>query len=109
MVHNNSELSLVVEVKSKHYIEKLLIALKESVLSQLIESFSLGGMVFLGTKEDCVFPKIDGLRNRILEEAHGSRYSIHPGSTKMYHELREIFWWEGLKVDIAEFVARCLN
>ena len=45
MVHNNSELSLVVEVKSKHYIEKLLIALKESVLSQLIESFSLGGMV----------------------------------------------------------------
>ena len=43
---------------------------------------------------------VDGLRNRILEEAHGSRYSIHPGSTKMYHDFREVFWWEGLKRDI---------
>ena len=38
----------------------------------------------------CV-PDVDGLRDQILEEAHGSRYSIHPGSTKMYHDLREIF------------------
>ena len=52
---------------------------------------------------------VDGLRDRILEEAHGSRYSIHPGSTKMYHYLREIYWWEGLKKDIAEFVAQCLK
>ena len=56
----------------------------------------------------CV-PKIDGLRNRILGEAYGSRYPIHPGSTKMYHELREVFWWEGLKKDKAEFVGKCRN
>ena len=56
----------------------------------------------------CV-PKVDELRDRILEEAHGSRYSIHPGSTKMYHYLREIYWWEGMKKDIAEFVTKCQN
>ena len=44
---------------------------------------------------------VDDLRNQILEEAHGSCYSIHPGSTKMYHDLREVFWWEVLKGDIS--------
>ena len=54
-------------------------------------------------------PVVDGLRYWILEEAHGSHYSIHPGSTKMYHDLREIYMWEGLKRDIEEFIAKCLN
>ncbi|WMV46129.1 hypothetical protein MTR67_039514, partial [Solanum verrucosum] len=40
----------------------------------------------------CV-PDVDGLRETILEEAHGSRYSIHSGATKMYRDLREIYWW----------------
>ena len=52
---------------------------------------------------------VDGLRDRILEEARRSLYLIHPGSTKMYHDLREIYWWEGLKRDIEEFVAKCPN
>ena len=56
----------------------------------------------------CV-PDVDGLRVRILEEAHGSCYSIHPGSTKIYHDLRKIYWWEGLKRNIEEFVAKCPN
>ena len=45
----------------------------------------------------------------MLEEAHKSRYSIHLGSTKIYHDLREVFWCEGIKKDIAEFVAKCPN
>ena len=52
---------------------------------------------------------VDGLRDQIIEEAHGSRYSIHPFSIKMYHDLQEINWWEGLKKYIAEFVAKCPN
>ena len=52
----------------------------------------------------CVL-NVDDLRNHILEEAHGSCYSIHQGYTKMYHNLREVFWWEVLKRNIAEFVA----
>ena len=54
-------------------------------------------------------PNVDDLRNWVLEEAHGARYSIHPGSTNMYHDLREVFLWERLKGDIAEFVAKFPN
>ena len=56
----------------------------------------------------CV-PDVDDLRNRVLEESYGSRYSIHPGYTKMYRDLREVYWWDGLKRDITEFVASCPN
>ena len=56
----------------------------------------------------CV-PRVDGLHERILEEAHNSRYSINPGSTKMYHDLREVYWWECMKKDVIEFVAKCTN
>ena len=56
----------------------------------------------------CV-PNVDWWRNRIHEEAHRSHYIIHLGSTKMHHDLREVFWWEGLKKDIVEFVAKCPN
>ncbi|KAH0644963.1 hypothetical protein KY284_032847 [Solanum tuberosum] len=52
----------------------------------------------------CV-PNEDELREHILLEAHSSRYSIHPGSTKMYCDLHEIYWWKGMKKDIAGFVA----
>ena len=52
-------------------------------------------------------PNIDDLRNWILEEAHRSRYLIHPGSTKMYHDLSGVFLWDGFENDIANFVAKC--
>ncbi|WMV23871.1 hypothetical protein MTR67_017256 [Solanum verrucosum] len=44
-----------------------------------------------------------------MEEAHSSRYSIHPGSTKMYRDLREVYWWNSIKKGIDEFVAKCPN
>jgi hypothetical protein len=54
----------------------------------------------------CV-PKIDSLRETILKEAHDSVYSIHPGSTKMYQDLKQKYWWYGLKRDVAAHVAMC--
>lgn len=54
----------------------------------------------------CV-PDADGLRQLILKEAHDSKYSIHPGSTKMYQDVKNKFWWPNLKRDVAEFVALC--
>ena len=42
-----------------------------------------------------------------MREAHDSAYSIHPGSTKMYLDLKERYWWYGLKRDVAEYVAIC--
>lgn len=55
----------------------------------------------------CV-PDFEELKREILEEAHSSPYSVHPGSTKMYNDLKAVFWWEGMKRDIAEYVNKCL-
>ena len=56
----------------------------------------------------CV-PKIESLRKLILAEAHRSRYTIHPGSSKMYKDLKQSFWWNGMKKAVAEYVAKCLT
>jgi hypothetical protein len=47
------------------------------------------------------------LRKLILSEAHDTTYSIYPGSTKMYYDLKERFWWYGMKRSIVEYVAIC--
>ena len=54
----------------------------------------------------CV-PQDEEIRKRILVEAHATPYSIHPGSNKMYRDIKPYFWWQGMKKDIAEFVSRC--
>jgi hypothetical protein len=54
-----------------------------------------------------VVPKNEEILQQILDEAHLSRYSIHPGSTKMYHDLKQHYWWTKMKIEIARYVARC--
>jgi hypothetical protein len=54
----------------------------------------------------CVPDAVD-LRKTILREAHDSAYSIHPGSTKMYQDLKQRYWWYGMKRDVAAHVALC--
>jgi hypothetical protein len=54
-----------------------------------------------------VVPKDDDFRQQILDEAHLSRYSIHPGSTKMYHDLKQHYWWTKIKIEIVRYVAMC--
>jgi hypothetical protein len=44
---------------------------------------------------------------KILDEAHTSRYSIHPGRTKMYHDLRQQFWWTRMMREAAHYVSEC--
>ncbi|XP_060194893.1 uncharacterized protein LOC132624079 [Lycium barbarum] len=56
----------------------------------------------------CV-PDVDGLRQGLMVQAHSSKYSMHPGSTKMYKDLKQRCWWKSIKVDISNFVAKCLN
>lgn len=48
------------------------------------------------------------VREEVLAEAHSSVYSIHPGGTKMYQDLKAHFWWNGMKREIARYVSRCL-
>ena len=52
-------------------------------------------------------PDVKAIRELILREAHDSAYSIHPGSTKMYQDLKSQYWWHGMKRDVAEYVALC--
>ncbi|KAJ0494986.1 putative nucleotidyltransferase, Ribonuclease H [Helianthus annuus] len=54
-------------------------------------------------------PSQDDLRTLLMDEAHKSRYSIHPGSDKMYKDLRTQYWWPGMKKDIALYVSKCLT
>ena len=44
-----------------------------------------------------------------MKEAHQTRFTIHPGETKMYHDFRHQCWWQGMKRDIAQFVSNCLT
>nr|GFC83987.1 retrotransposon protein, putative, Ty3-gypsy subclass [Tanacetum cinerariifolium] len=48
-----------------------------------------------------VVPNDVSLREALLTEAHSSPFSIHPGSTKMYHDFKQHFWWSGMKQDVA--------
>jgi hypothetical protein len=63
------------------------------------------GTLWLG-KRICV-PNLRHLRELILQEAHDSTYSIHPGSTKMYKDLKTQYRWYDMKRDIVECVSLC--
>ncbi|GJZ30020.1 hypothetical protein Tco_0575067 [Tanacetum coccineum] len=54
-------------------------------------------------------PLFGGLRDLIMLESHKSKYSIHPGSDKMYQDLRKLYWWPNMKADIATYVSKCLT
>nr|GEV17707.1 putative reverse transcriptase domain-containing protein [Tanacetum cinerariifolium] len=54
-------------------------------------------------------PSIGGIRKLIIDEAHTSRYSVHPGVNKMYYDLRDLYWWPGMKRDIVVYVSKCLT
>jgi hypothetical protein len=54
-----------------------------------------------------VMPKKEALKKKILDGAHTSRYSIHPGSTNMYHDLRQQFWWTRMKREATRYVLEC--
>nr|GEZ68286.1 hypothetical protein [Tanacetum cinerariifolium] len=54
-------------------------------------------------------PCIVDLRALILHESHKSKYSIHPGSDKMYQDLKRLYWWPNIKAEIATYVSKCLT
>ncbi|GJV57226.1 putative reverse transcriptase domain-containing protein [Tanacetum coccineum] len=54
-------------------------------------------------------PQYGGLRDLVMHESHKSKYSIHPGSDKMYQDLKPLYWWPNMKADIATYVSKCLT
>ncbi|KAL0553629.1 hypothetical protein IC582_007529 [Cucumis melo] len=64
-----------------------------------------GGLLF--ERRLCV-PSDSAVKTELLSEAHSSPFSMHPGSTKMYQDLKRVYWWRNVKREVAEFVSTCL-
>nr|GEU51308.1 putative reverse transcriptase domain-containing protein [Tanacetum cinerariifolium] len=54
-------------------------------------------------------PRDGGLRKLVMHESHKSNYSIHPGSDKLYQDLKPLYWWPNMKSDISTYVNKCLT
>ncbi|GJW03144.1 putative reverse transcriptase domain-containing protein [Tanacetum coccineum] len=87
---------------------------KEAVMScrvckrwmEMIEQRSDGTLYYL----DRIWVPLKGdVRTLIMNEAYKSKYSVHPGADKMYYDLRDRYWWPGMKKDIAVYVSKCLT
>ncbi|GKA19833.1 putative reverse transcriptase domain-containing protein [Tanacetum coccineum] len=60
-------------------------------------------------KNQSLLPLFGNLRDLIMHEYHKSKYSIHPGSDKMYQDLKKLYWWPNMKAIIAKYVGKCLT
>ncbi|KAL0347899.1 UNVERIFIED_CONTAM: Transposon Tf2-11 polyprotein [Sesamum angustifolium] len=87
------------------YFQKMKTKVQEGKNNQFI--IQDDGMLLNG-KRVCV-PNVEELRTEIMHEAHYAPYAMHPGSTKMYRDLKPYYWWPTMKKDVTEFVARCLT
>nr|GEV67822.1 putative reverse transcriptase domain-containing protein [Tanacetum cinerariifolium] len=95
--------------------DKILAAQKEDVdefarlqkgLDEMIEQRSDGTLYYL----DRIWVPLKGeVRTLIMNEAHKSKYYVHLGADKMYYDLRDRYWWHGMKKDITEYVSKCLT
>ncbi|CAA0830254.1 Uncharacterized mitochondrial protein AtMg00860, partial [Striga hermonthica] len=88
--------------------DRFLCRMKEISEAGRVRGFAVasdGALVFEGRL--CV-SKVWELRREILREAHSAPYTVHPGSSKMYQDLRKSFWWRGMKWQVVRFVNVCL-
>ncbi|GKE29351.1 putative reverse transcriptase domain-containing protein [Tanacetum coccineum] len=75
-------------------------------LDELIERRSDVALYYL----DRIWVPLKGdVRTLIMDEAHKLKYSVHPGADKMYYDLRDMYWWPGMKRDIVVYVSKCLT
>ncbi|KAI3810176.1 hypothetical protein L1987_19786 [Smallanthus sonchifolius] len=93
-------------------------AQQEAIKEENIQNEALRGMIKqLEPKSDDTLyfmnriwvPCFGNLRELVMDEAHKSKYSIHPGSDKMYKDLKELYWWPNMKGEIAIYVGKCLT
>ncbi|GKA77118.1 putative reverse transcriptase domain-containing protein, partial [Tanacetum coccineum] len=94
---------------------KILMAQKEVVdefvglqkgLDEMIEQRSNETLYYL---DRIWVPWKDEVRTLIMDKAHKSKYFVHLGSNKMYYDLRDRYWWPGMKKGIAKYVSKCLT
>ena len=96
-------------IKAGQSRDPILVKLEENVRSGKFTDFTLDDESILWISGRLCVPDVDNLREEILEEAHFAAYSVHLGVTKMYHNIRDLYWWDGLKKDVADHIAKCLT
>ncbi|KAG8493049.1 hypothetical protein CXB51_010393 [Gossypium anomalum] len=114
----SSDNVLIAELKAKPLlIHQICEAQKvdDELVAKLAECVSSVDSEFQIDNNDCLrfrsrlcVPRNSKLISMILSEAHSSRMLVHPGSTKMYNDLKRQYWWHGMKRDISDFVSKCL-
>ncbi|GJW68700.1 putative reverse transcriptase domain-containing protein [Tanacetum coccineum] len=75
-------------------------------LDAKFERWDDGGIYFI---DRIWIPSVGNIRKLIMDEAHTSKYSVHPGADKMYYDLRDLDWWPGIKKDTFEYISKCLT
>ena len=101
--------SFLDKIKGKQFNDEKLIRIRDKVLQGEAKEATINEEGVLRMKGRVCVPRVDDFINTILIEAHSSRYSIHPGATKMYRDLKQHFWWSRMKHDIVDFIAKCPN
>ena len=74
---------------------------------ETMEGWSLRNRELRYGEKLCV-PNDSSLKEEILGECYRSKFAIHPGSTKMYRDMKRQYWWKGMKKDVVRFIARCV-
>jgi hypothetical protein len=87
--------------------DKGIFHIKEKIKEEPSKHFKVDEHGILWFDDHLVVPKDRELKNKLMDEARLSKLSIHPGSSKMYQELRPRYWWTKMKKEIAAYVARC--
>ncbi|KAK5775382.1 hypothetical protein PVK06_043266 [Gossypium arboreum] len=96
------------QIREAQKVDDELVAKRVACVPNKDSEFQIDDDDCLRFKSRLCVPKNSELISIILNEAHCSQMAIHPGSTKMYNDLKRRFWWHGMKRDISDFVSRCL-
>ncbi|WVZ84552.1 hypothetical protein U9M48_031577 [Paspalum notatum var. saurae] len=105
--------NLIIEPTIKEQIiaaqkqDKGMAHIREGIDEEKRACFTLDDQGVLWFKGRLVVPKDMELRKKILDEAHTSMFTMHPGSNKMYEDLKQKFWWTRMKREIAKYVSEC--
>lgn len=96
------------EIKEKQRLDLDLVGRQTLVGQGNNKDFQIDDNGILKFRGRVCVSDVPEFKRMILEESHPSSWSIHPGSTKMYQDLKKMFWWSGMKRDIAQFCYSCL-
>ncbi|GJZ74010.1 putative reverse transcriptase domain-containing protein [Tanacetum coccineum] len=124
-IHMKNHTTHDLELGAEHEATSLVrVAQIEAQKPENLKNEDVRGMIRKDIPKEKLEPRADGtlclngriwlpcygdLRTVIMHESHKSKYSIHPGSDKMYQDMKKLYWWPNMKADIATYVSKCLT